>query len=49
MFTDKGVLILHLKFVCGNDKPNLRLPLVNISKKLVDFIDIKNIQAQQKI
>ena len=38
-----------MPFVYDNDKPNLKLPLVSISKELVDFIDIKNIQAQQKI
>ena len=48
IFTDKGVLILHLKLVHEIDKPDLRLPLVNTSKELVGYIDIKNVQAKQK-
>ena len=47
IFTDKGVLILHLKLVHDIVKPDLRLPLVNTSKELVGYIDIKNVQAKQ--
>mgnify|MGYP001372864846 CR=1 FL=1 len=39
---------MHLKLVHEIDKPDLRLPLVNTSKELVGYIDIKNVQAKQK-